>query len=521
MFYSAALSIGRLNAMRRLAHMGPAPLGQAPSGSASSVSAASPGIRPSRFSPRLVLGSLLLLTLLAAQAEALDPDLAWKRADSILSRITPPAFPDAVLDITRFGARADGTSDCTDAFARAIDACARQGGGTVLVPRGEFLTGPIHLKSNVNLHLADGAVVKFQRDPARYLPVVLTRWEGVECMNYSPFIYAYGQTNIALTGKGTLDGQANEGSWWGWNRKKETNGSAAVPLQKAARDRLFAMGQAGVPVSERLFGEGSFLRPNFIQFYRCSNVLVQDVRIINSPMWEIHPVLCSNVSVLGVAISSHGPNNDGCDPESSRDVLIRDCTFDTGDDCIAIKSGRNNDGRRLMTPSENIIVQRCTFKDGHGAVTIGSEVSGGARNVFAEHCTAESPVLYSALRIKSNAQRGGVVEDVYLRDFDVRLVDQAVVNIDLFYEEGKNGTFLPAVRRIGIERMTVDTCNIAFNLVGYEEAPLRDILLKDCDFRKVAGGYTVSDVCGLVAVNSRINGRAFAIPAAGIGGEKP
>ena len=190
-------------------------------------------------------------------------------------------------------------------------------------------------------------------------------------------------------------------------------------------------------------------------------------------------------------------------------MLIRGCSFNTGDDCIAIKSGRNADGRRLHTPSENIVVQDCAFRDGHGAVTIGSEISGGARNIFAERCTAESPVLYSALRIKSNAVRGGVIEDVYVRDIDVRLVDRAVVDIDLFYEEGKQGTFLPLVRRIGVERMSVDSCTVAFNLVGYEEAPLQEILLKDCDFRKVTKGYAVRDVRGLAALNSRINGKVL------------
>ena len=188
-------------------------------------------------------------------------------------------------------------------------------------------------------------------------------------------------------------------------------------------------------------------------------------------------------------------------------MLIKGCYFDTGDDCIAIKSGRNNDGRRLKTPSENIVIQGCTFKDGHGGVTIGSEVSGGTRNVFAEDCEMESPVLYSALRIKSNAVRGGTIENINMRNIKVGLVDKAVVDVDLFYEEGKNGSFLPTIRNISIEHMMVDSCKVALNLVGYKEAPLQDIRLTDCDFKKAGKGYKIEHVEGLEIVNTKINGK--------------
>jgi polygalacturonase len=267
------------------------------------------------------------------------------------------------------------------------------------------------------------------------------------------------------------------------------------------------MGQRGVPVAERKMGEGFYLRPNFIQPYKCRNVLIDGISIINSPMWEIHPVLCENITVRNVRIQTHGPNNDGCNPESSKDVLIKDCFFDTGDDCIAIKSGRNNDGRRVNVASENIVVQGCTFKDGHGGVTIGSEISGGARNIFAENCEFESPVLYSALRIKTNMMRGGTIENVYMRDANVGLVDRAVVDIDLYYEEGRNGQFVPTIRNIGIERMTVTQCKTALNLVGYEEAPLQNIRLVNCDFKEATKGYKIEHVKGLELVNTKINGR--------------
>ncbi|MBV9772985.1 MAG: glycoside hydrolase family 28 protein, partial [Gemmatimonadetes bacterium] len=283
----------------------------------------------------------------------------WELVPRILARIRPPVFPRRDFPVTRYGAVGNGTTDNTRAFRRAIAACAAAGGGRVVVPAGRFLTGPIHLKSRVNLHLSRGATVAFSRDPKAYLPPVLTRFEGVELMGYSPFIYALDQHDVAITGEGTLDGQADETHWWPWKAAK-----APAPNQVAARTRLIAMMEAGVPAAQRVFAEGSYLRPQFIQPYRCRNVLIEGVTIVNSPMWEIHPVLCTNVTVRGVKIDSHGPNNDGCDPESCRDVLIENCVFDTGDDCIAIKSGRNADGRRIAVPSENIVIRGCRMKDG-------------------------------------------------------------------------------------------------------------------------------------------------------------
>jgi polygalacturonase len=403
----------------------------------------------------------------------------------------------------------DGKTDCSAAFRRAIDTCAAKGGGTVEVPDGTFLTGPIRLRSNVNLHLSDGTVVIFDRDLRAYLPLVLTRFEGVEVMNYSPLIYAYEDSNFSVTGKGTLNGNADDEHWWPWRGAPEHGWKDGIPNQAEARKQLFDMGEQNVPPRERIFGEGKYLRPSFIEPYNCRNVLIRGLKIINSPMWEIHPVLCENVTVEDVHIDSHGPNNDGCNPESCRNVLISRCTFNTGDDCIAIKSGRNADGRRLNTPSENIIIRGCKFADGHGGVTIGSEMSGGVRNVYVEDCEMESPTLYSALRIKSNAVRGGVVENIHLRNIRVGLVDRAVVDVDLFYEEGRNGKFLPLIRNVSIEGMTVETCKVALNLVGYDDAPLRDFTLKDCDFRNVTSGSKIEHVDGLQVINVKMNGKEF------------
>jgi polygalacturonase len=452
----------------------------------------------------------LAACLCCCRSGAQIPEDPWTQMDDILTRIDPPDFPADTYAITDFGARSGGDSDCTDAIRLAIERCSQEGGGRVVIPAGVFLTGPVVLLDNVDLHLDDGATLRFQTDPARYLPPVLTRWEGVECMNYSPFIYAYERTNIAITGTGVLDGGAGPGNWWSWKGSAEQGWQEGMPNQLEARKRLFAQGEQGVPVEERVMGEDSYLRPNFIQPYRCRNILIEGVKIVNSPMWEIHPVLCTNVTVRNVTIDSHGPNNDGCNPESCRDVLIEGCAFDTGDDCIAIKSGRNNDGRRIGVPSENIVIRDCRFRDGHGGVTIGSEISGGARNIFAERCSMESPVLYSALRIKSNAVRGGVIENVFLRDIEVALVGRAVVDIDLYYEEGRNGSFLPAIRNISIERMKVKTCKTALNLVGYEDAPVQNVRLKDVEFQVVTGSWKIEHVTGLTLENTTVNGKPLA-----------
>jgi len=457
-------------------------------------------------------GLVLVRPSLAASidsfAQAAAEDTIWTQADPILARIVPPRFPTREFPVTRFGAVPDGATDCTDAIRKAIAACYSAGGGRVTIPAGRFATGAIHLKSRVNLHLAEGATLLFSREARRNLPLVFTRFEGVELMNYSPFIYAFEQEDVAITGSGTLDGQAGERSWWPW--KGAWGGNAArvgQPTQAAARARLVEMGQRGIPVAQRTFGEGSYLRPNFIQPYRCKNVLIEGVRIVNSPMWEIHPVLCTNVTVRGVTIVSHGPNNDGCDPESCRDVLIEKCTFDTGDDCIALKSGRNEDGRRVNVPIENVIVRDCVMRDGHGGVVIGSEVSGGARNIFAERCQMDSPRLDRALRIKSNSVRGGFVEHVYMRYVTVGQVAEAILTVDLFYEEGDRGRFPPTVRDIEVRDVTSRKSEYAVLLRGYGHTPLNDIRVLDCTFDNVAKPEVVEGVKGLRLANVRINGQ--------------
>jgi polygalacturonase len=447
------------------------------------------------------------LTAAPGSPAAFSAVSAWAQVPEILRRIKAPVFPKREFPITRFGAVADGTTDSTEAFSKAINACTRAGGGRVLVPAGAFLTGAIHLMSNVDLHLAEGATIKFSRDPKKFLPAVFSRWEGVELMNYSPFIYAFEQKNIAITGAGTLDGQAGVGSWWPWVGRTEYGWKTGDPSARADRQKLFEMAERNVPVAERVFGDGHYLRPQFIQPYRCENVLIEGVTITNSPMWEIHPVLCNNVTVRKVKISSHGPNNDGCDPESCRDVLIEDCVFDTGDDCIAIKSGRNADGRRLHVPSENFIIQGCQMKDGHGGVTIGSEISGGVRNIFAQDCVMSSPKLDRALRIKNNAMRGGLIENIFMRNVNVGEVAEAIVAIDFYYEEGETGAFTPIVRNVEVRNVKSSKSKYALYLRGFKRAPITDIRLEGCTFDGVAQPDLIENVEQLVLHDVRVNGK--------------
>jgi polygalacturonase len=441
----------------------------------------------------------------------ISSDEAWARAADIAKKVKAPTFPDRVFDITKFGARADGTTLNTAAIARTIAECAKAGGGRVLVPAGTFLTGAIHLKSNVELHVSEGATLKFDTNPSSY-PMVFTRWEGMELMNYSPLIYAYQEKNIGITGKGTLDGQASAEHWWAW--KGPWGGTVpygwkqGMPDQRPARKKLFQMAEDAVAVKDRVFGEGSMLRPPFIQPYLCENVLIADVRVRNSPFWNIHPVLCKNITLRGVDIYGHGPNNDGVDPESVDHMLIEDCSFDTGDDCIAVNSGRNADGRRLATPSQNILIRNCRMKEGHGGVVAGSMISGGARWVFAENCRMDSPNLWYAIRFKNNALRGGLLENFYYRDIDVGQVGRAVITADFNYEEGANGAFIPQLRNVVVERLRVKNAVRVLDSQGLPQAPVNDITIRDCEFSGVTQPsiikYTREVHLEKVRVNARL-----------------
>ncbi|HEX3598947.1 MAG TPA: glycoside hydrolase family 28 protein [Lacipirellulaceae bacterium] len=422
---------------------------------------------------KLFLLCVLLARVTFGDGSASEPGkTGWAIVPEIIARIHEPRFQDRDFSITDYGAVGDGETDCKSAFDKAIEACSSAGGGRVLVSAGIWLTrGPIHLKSTVNLHLEKDATVQFGTNPADYLPIVRSRFEGNEVMNFSPLIYAIDQHDVAITGAGTFDGQAGKNAWWNW---KSTGAADSSALRR--------MGEDGVDTPQRKFGNEHHLRPNFVQLCHCQDVLIDGVTLINSPMWIVHPLLCQNVTVRGVTINSHGPNNDGCDPESCRDVLIEKCIFDTGDDCIAIKSGRGADGRRSGIPSENIVIRGCQMKDGHGGVVLGSEMSGGIRNVFVEDCTMGSPNLVRAIRLKSNSSRGGYLENLYVRNVSVAQVKEAVVRINLQYEKDR-GDHNPTVRNIELSNITADKCKRPFYFVGLPNAKITNVLVENCTFQ--------------------------------------
>ncbi|SMF44749.1 Endopolygalacturonase [Alteromonadaceae bacterium Bs31] len=429
----------------------------------------------------------------------------WNDANRIIAAIPELSFPEQTFDIREFGAKPG--EDCSAAIAKTIEACSNAGGGKVLIDGGNYHCGPIHLKSNINLHINEGAVLKFSNNPKDYLPAVLTRWEGVEHMGYSPLVYAYGQENIAISGKGTLDGQADATHWWAWKGNK-TWGIDGYPSQKASRDQLFADAEAGIPPEKRMYAEGHYLRPPFIQPYLCKNIVIRDITIVSAPFWLINPVLCENVKVQGVHLESLGPNSDGCDPESCKNVLIEDCYFDTGDDCIAIKSGRNNDGRRIGVPTENIVIRNCKMRAGHGGVVIGSEISGGVRNVFADNNEMSSPDLDRGFRIKTNSVRGGVLENIFMRNTKIGQVRDAIV-INFHYEEGDAGQFDPLVRNVQIENIDCLNAEQVFKVRGFKRAPIEGLSVTHAAFHKARKNGVLEHVNDLHLEDIMINGETF------------
>lgn len=405
--------------------------------------------------------------------------IGWE--EQILSAIQEPDIPQRSFSIVDFGAVSHADVPQTAAIQAAIDHAAAQGGGRVVVPSGRFLTGALRLKSHVELHLENAdSVLAFskQTDESNY-PMVYCHWEASPCWNYSPLIYAVDEHDVAVTGCGLLDGQADAQTWWCWHHQTENAWSEDKQnLQDKARMAHRAMNAAGVPVNERRFGDGHYLRPPFIQTLRCDRVLFKDFTLNNSPAWQIVPVQCKSLICDGLTLSSHGPNNDGLDPESCNGVLIQNCRFDTGDDCISLKSGRDRDGRVANIPCENVVIRNNVCADGHGGIALGSETSGGLRNIIAHHNHFDSAHLTYALRMKTNAVRGGVQENIWMHHCDIKNVDGAAIHATMLYEDGRRGEHLPCFRNIVIEDVVAHGGDYGIFMEAFDEVPITGLELR-------------------------------------------
>ena len=432
------------------------------------------------------LKTLLLALLLPACAFAAGwDDNEYKRIEQ---SIQLPKIAERQFLITSFGAKTTATAAQNQkAINKVISLVSKKGGGKVIIPKGTWNTGAIELKSHVNLVLEEGATLHFAFEPKLY-PLVRTSWEGLACWNYSPCIYAYKATDIAITGKGTIDGGGNNDTFWQWNGSPRFGYKEGVTKESqklGSRSKLLKMAEDGVPFDERKFGMGYGLRPQLVNMVHCERILIKDVKMINSPFWVIHPLLSKNITVDGVHVWNEGPNGDGCDPEACENVLIQNCVFHTGDDCIAIKSGRNNDGRLWNQPSKNIIIRNCKMEDGHGGVVIGSEISGGCENVYAENCVMDSPHLERILRIKTNNCRGGQVQNINMRNVVVGQCKEAVVKINLDYERKEicYRGFEPIVNNVNVENVTCQKSDYGVLIIGRDSLEnVYDINIKNCKF---------------------------------------
>jgi polygalacturonase len=455
----------------------------------------------------LAASSLLLVgcspSLVSGEAPLLPQDqISSINAPFSMPQPQRPAIPAARFDIRAYGAVEGGVVKNTDAIRRAIESASEQGGGNVIVPPGTWLTGAIHLDNHINLYISKGAELIFSQDSRDYLPVVFSRHEDVECYKYSAFIYADGKTDIAITGEGTLNGRGKP--WWDWKTSK-----------KNMEDLLYEMAGAGVPVEERVFdgSNGRELRPAFFQPMRCKNVLVEGVTFLYGAFWTITPTYCANVIVRRVHIVTEGsyghtPNGDGVDPSSSRDVLIEHCQFDTGDDCVAIKAGRDRDGLRVAIPTENVIVRHCQGLQGHGGIVIGSETSGGIRNVYAVDCQFKG--TDRIVRIKTARGRGGVIENLWFEDLKGEEIAREAIRVNMIY----TGERLPAepvsittptIRNVHYDSITCTSGkSYAIELLGLPERAIENVTF-DRISTITARGVNFSDVKGIQLTNVSVS----------------
>ncbi|MEQ8472885.1 MAG: glycoside hydrolase family 28 protein [Marinoscillum sp.] len=402
-------------------------------------------------------------------------------------------------DITTFGAKNDASEKATQAIKDAIEKASSNGGGTVYFPAGEYLTGPIYLKSNITLHLDAGAYVRFSDTFDDYLPFVQSRYEGLMTKSFSPLIYAYEETNIAITGRGTLDGQGREW-WYQAERLGGNNKENYIYYDRYEKENADTLNQYSPFKTKK-----GFLRPPFIQPLFCQNVRIEGVTIVNSPFWTVSPEFCENVTITGVTINNPpSPNTDGINPSSCKYVHISDCHISVGDDCITIKSGKNESGRMMAMPAENYTITNCTMLSGHGGVVIGSEMSGGVKKITISNCVFDG--TDRGIRIKSTRGRGGVVEDIRVDNVIMKNIKMEAIKLNMFYSDTPAEPVserTPAFRNIHFSDITAQS-EKAVVLIGLPELPIENITFSNINFDSNEG-INITDAYKIKINNVEIN----------------
>lgn len=475
------------------------------------------------------LSIILILSLLGvipsqAQSKEYKYREVYKNLPFDMPQISAPTFPERNVVLTDFGAVGNGTHLCTEAFAKAIDALSAQGGGHLIVPSGIWFTGPIVLKSNIDLHLEKGAVILFSPDVDLY-PLVETVFEGLDTRRCQSPISGRNLTNVAITGEGAIDGNGHF-----WRPLKKGKVTESQWKSTIARGGVFKRTDYWFPYPETLKGDTisnmnvpqnlkseeewqsvrHFLRPVMISLISCKNVWLQGVIFQNSPAWNLHPLMCENVLIEEVLVRnpSYAQNGDGLDLESCKNALIVNSTFDVGDDGICLKSGKDEDGRRRARKCENVIVDGCTVFKGHGGFVVGSEMSGGVRNVYVSNCKFLGTDV--GLRFKSNRGRGGVVENIWIDHISMMDIPTEPITFNLYYggksavEVLESGEKVPAevepkpvnettpcFRNIHISNLTCSNARRAFFFNGIPEMPIQDITLENVYITSQLGGEFV------------------------------